>query len=130
MRRVCDFVDRETLSSIYNALVRPCFDYCSELWDTFGVGLSSRFQTTLDTIQDIVNFDPVRMKSQFQPKLFRREMRETGKNEPKSPHASEPAMKKLVHNIPRTSNQLHAENVQAANFISKNFTQMHQGAST
>ena len=44
MRRILDFVDRETLSSIYNALVRPHFDYCSEVWDTLGVGLSSRLQ--------------------------------------------------------------------------------------
>ena len=36
MRRIRDFVDRETLSSIYNALVglRPHFDYCSYVWDT------------------------------------------------------------------------------------------------
>ena len=31
MRRIRDFVDRETLSSIYNALIRPHFDYCSEV---------------------------------------------------------------------------------------------------
>jgi hypothetical protein len=45
MRRIRDFVDRENLSSIYNALIRPHFDYCSEVWDTLGVGLSSRLQT-------------------------------------------------------------------------------------
>ncbi len=44
MRRIRDFVDRETLSTIYNALVRPHFDYCSEVWDILGVGLSSRLQ--------------------------------------------------------------------------------------
>jgi hypothetical protein len=38
------FVDRETLSSIYNALGRPRFDYCSEVWNTLGVWLSSRLQ--------------------------------------------------------------------------------------
>jgi hypothetical protein len=37
-------VDRETLISIYNALVRPHFDYCSEVWDTLGIGLSTRLQ--------------------------------------------------------------------------------------
>jgi hypothetical protein len=41
--KIRDFVDRETLSSIYNALIRPHFDYCSEVWDTL-VGLSSRLQ--------------------------------------------------------------------------------------
>jgi hypothetical protein len=39
-----DFVDRKTLSSINNALIRPHFDYCSEVWDALGVGLSSRLQ--------------------------------------------------------------------------------------
>ena len=34
----------EKLSSIYNPLVRPHFDCCSEVWDTLGVGLSSRLQ--------------------------------------------------------------------------------------
>ena len=44
MRRLRDFVDKETLSSIYNALVRPHFDYCSEAWDTLGLELSRRLQ--------------------------------------------------------------------------------------
>ena len=44
LRRILDFVDRETLISIYNALVRPHFDYCSEVWDTLGIGLSTRLQ--------------------------------------------------------------------------------------
>ena len=30
--------------SIYNALINPHFDYCSEVWDTMGVGLSNRLQ--------------------------------------------------------------------------------------
>ena len=30
--------------SIYNALVRPHFDYCSEVWDTLGIGHSTRIQ--------------------------------------------------------------------------------------
>jgi hypothetical protein len=42
--KIRDFVDRETLSSIYNSLIRPHFDYCSEVWDTLGVGLSSRIE--------------------------------------------------------------------------------------
>ena len=44
IRRIRDFVDRETLISIYNALVRPHFEYCSEVWDTLGIGLSTRLQ--------------------------------------------------------------------------------------
>ena len=44
MRRIRDFVGRETLSSIYNGLIRPHFYYCSEVWDTLGEGLSNRLQ--------------------------------------------------------------------------------------
>jgi hypothetical protein len=40
MRKIRDFVDRETLSSIFNALVRPHFDYCS-IWDSLGGTLHS-----------------------------------------------------------------------------------------
>ena len=42
--KVLDFVDRDTLISVYNALIRPHFDYCSEVWDTLGNGLSNRLQ--------------------------------------------------------------------------------------
>ena len=44
MRRIRDFVYREILSSIYNAFIRPHFDYCSKVWDTLGMGLSSRLR--------------------------------------------------------------------------------------
>ena len=44
MRRVRDFVDRETLSSIYNALVRPHFDHCSEVWNTLSVVKNCRIE--------------------------------------------------------------------------------------
>ena len=44
IRRIRDFVDRDTLISVYNALIRPHFDYCSEVWDTLGNGLSNRLQ--------------------------------------------------------------------------------------
>ena len=44
IRKIRDFVNRDTLISIYNALINPHFDYCSEVWDTMGVGLSNRLQ--------------------------------------------------------------------------------------
>ena len=44
IRKIRDFVDRDTLISIYNALINPHFDYCSEVWDTLGVGLSNKLQ--------------------------------------------------------------------------------------
>ena len=44
IRKIRDLVDRETLISVYNALINPHFDYCSEVWDAMGVGLSNRLQ--------------------------------------------------------------------------------------
>ena len=34
----------ETLIMIYKALIQPCFDYCSSVWDSLGVCQSERFQ--------------------------------------------------------------------------------------
>ena len=45
LRRVKPFIaERDTLTSIYNAIVRPYFDYCSEVWDVFGEIQSKRLQ--------------------------------------------------------------------------------------
>ena len=44
IRRVKPFVDKDTLISIYNAIVRPYFDYCCEVWDVFGESQSKRLQ--------------------------------------------------------------------------------------
>ena len=44
LRRLKEFVDRQTLVSVYNAIVRPYFDYCCEVWDVFGETLSKRLQ--------------------------------------------------------------------------------------
>ena len=30
------FVDKDTLLSVYNSVVRPYVNYCSEVWDVFG----------------------------------------------------------------------------------------------
>ena len=44
IRRIKPFVDQETLILIYNAIVRPYFDYCCEVWDVFSEGQSKRLQ--------------------------------------------------------------------------------------
>ena len=36
LRRLKEFIDRKTLVSVYNAIVRPYFDYCCEAWYVFG----------------------------------------------------------------------------------------------
>ena len=44
IRRIKPYVDKQTLISTYNAIVRPYFDYCCEVWDVFGVTQSKRLQ--------------------------------------------------------------------------------------
>ena len=45
LRRVKPFIaERDTLTYIYNAIVRPYFDYCSEVWDVFGEIQSKQLQ--------------------------------------------------------------------------------------
>ena len=44
IRRIKPFVDQDTLVLIYNAIVRPYFDYCCEVWDVFGETQSKRHQ--------------------------------------------------------------------------------------
>ena len=46
IRRIRPFVDQDTLILIYNAIVRPYFDYCSEVWDVVGEAQSKRLQKT------------------------------------------------------------------------------------
>ena len=38
------FVSSATLKLIYNAIVQPYFDYCSPLWDNYGIGLKDKLQ--------------------------------------------------------------------------------------
>ena len=44
LRRVKPFVNKETLISIYTAIIRPHFDYCCEVWDVLGKTQSDRLQ--------------------------------------------------------------------------------------
>ena len=44
IRPVKPHVNKETFISVYNALVRPYFDYCCEVWDVFGETQSQRLQ--------------------------------------------------------------------------------------
>ena len=44
MRRVKPFVPLPTLKMLYNDIVQPYFDYCSPLWDNYGMGLKDRLQ--------------------------------------------------------------------------------------
>ena len=44
IRTLRAFTDAKTLVLVYNALIQPYFDYCCEVWDTLGKGLSERLQ--------------------------------------------------------------------------------------
>ena len=44
IRTLRAFIDANTLVLVYNSLIQPYFDYCCEVWDTLGKGLSERLQ--------------------------------------------------------------------------------------
>jgi hypothetical protein len=44
LRQIKEFVERDTLVSVYNSIVRPYFTYCCEVWDVFGETQSKRLQ--------------------------------------------------------------------------------------
>ena len=44
LRQIKEFVEKDTLVSVYNSIVRPYFTYCFEVWDVFGETQSKRLQ--------------------------------------------------------------------------------------
>ena len=44
IRKLRTFINTSTLVLVYNALFQPYFDYCCEVWDTLGKGLSEGLQ--------------------------------------------------------------------------------------
>ena len=44
IKKLKEFVDRDTLVLVYNALIQPQFDYCCEVWDELDKGLIERLQ--------------------------------------------------------------------------------------
>ena len=44
IRKLRNFANRDTLVSVYNAIIQPHFDYCCEVWDSLGSGLAQRLQ--------------------------------------------------------------------------------------
>ena len=44
IRKLRKFIDTSTLVLVYNALIQPYFDYCCEVWDTLGKGVSEGLQ--------------------------------------------------------------------------------------
>ena len=54
IKKAKEFVDRNILVLIYNALVQPHFDYCCEVWDVLGKTLSDRLQELLNRAARII----------------------------------------------------------------------------
>ena len=54
IKRLREFVDQSTLVKVYNALIQPYFDYCSEVWDCFNKGLSDRLQKLQNTAARLI----------------------------------------------------------------------------
>ena len=46
IKKLKEFVDRDTLVLVYNALIQPHFDYCSEVWGELDEGFIERHQIT------------------------------------------------------------------------------------
>ncbi|XP_046854983.1 uncharacterized protein LOC124448017, partial [Xenia sp. Carnegie-2017] len=45
LRKLKEYTDKQTLISIYNALVHPYFTYCCEVWGVLGETQSKRLQS-------------------------------------------------------------------------------------
>ena len=44
LRQIRQFVNDDTLLTIYNSLIQPSFDYCDLVWDNLSKGLATRLQ--------------------------------------------------------------------------------------
>ncbi len=55
IRKLKSCIDRGVLIGAYNALIAPHFDYCCEVWDTIGIGLSDRLQKLQNRAARVIN---------------------------------------------------------------------------
>ena len=44
LRQNKPFINKETVTKIYNSLIEPSFDYCKFVWDNIGVTFATRLQ--------------------------------------------------------------------------------------
>lgn len=56
LKRIRYFVPRETLITVYNALIQPHFDYCSAVWDGCSKGLADKLQKLQNRAARIITF--------------------------------------------------------------------------
>ena len=63
LKRICSLVPRQTLLKMYDALVAPYFDYCSEVWGCMGKGLCDRLQRLQNRAGRIITFSDYNTRS-------------------------------------------------------------------
>ena len=63
LKRIRSLVPRQTLLKMYDALVAPYFDYCSEVWGCMGKGLCDRLQTLQTRAGRITTFSDYNTRS-------------------------------------------------------------------
>ena len=63
LKRIRSLVPRQTLLKMYDALVAPYFDYCSEVWGCMGKGLCDRLQRLQNRAGRIITFSDYNTRS-------------------------------------------------------------------
>ena len=63
IKRIRSLVPRKTLLKMYDALVAPYFDYCSEVWGCMGKGLFDRLQRLQNRAGRIITFSDYNRRS-------------------------------------------------------------------
>ena len=63
IKRIRSLVPRQTLLKMYDALVAPYFDYCSEVWGCMGKGLCDRLQRLQNRAGRIITFSDYNRRS-------------------------------------------------------------------
>ena len=56
LKSIRPFILFDTRMSIYNALVMPCFNYCSTVWENIGIGLADKIQKLQNIAARILTF--------------------------------------------------------------------------
>ena len=56
LKSIRPFILFDTRMSMYNALVMPCFNYCSTVWGNIGIGLADKIQKLQNRATRILTF--------------------------------------------------------------------------
>ena len=67
LKRLQDFVDQNTIQSVYNAIVQSHFNYCCEVWNIFGETQSTRLQKLHNRAARVIANVPVLSMLELEP---------------------------------------------------------------